>query len=449
MLDCWKKTKFSTMLHEDLTDKINEIHRNCPTLNNFCSVDYEKATDLLKKDATVTMLEVLKNIPDHDIALKAILGVGKITYPLDVAPPGLVVDGQLMGHPLSFPLLCTVNLSVYRLACIRYITSSCNMWEYEQRRSIVQIMIKNVIINGDDMLFKCLDDFYPVFKQAASDAGLKLSVGKNYLSKDCCMINSQIFKLDKQKNVMVRQGYLNLKFLKEVDDSRQDDLRSDLNSNPTQVSREINRMITLCNWTECIIPCIFQCRWIDENFALHDRKHKLSPNWFLPVHLGGYGVDIKYAPKDLKITRDQRKLARAFIKDIKLQLFIKEASINSKIKNININSFPGAFLNYKVTDKFRPLNEHETEDSDPWLGRLSLIYNMANSKEVKDSFGYKAKHFNLRTVKPFTREKVMRLFEIKLISNKSCDLPSLIPITTRRPYPIFRRLLKELPHGIL
>jgi len=74
---------------------------------------------------------------------------------------------------------------------------------------------------------------------------------------------------------------------------------------------------------------------------------------------------------------------------------------------------------------------------------------MANSKEVKDSFGYKAKHFNLRTVKPFTREKVMRLFEIKLISNKSCDLPSLIPITTRRPYPIFRRLLKELPYGIL
>jgi hypothetical protein len=375
--------------------------------------------------------------------MKALSSSGIIRYPITECPdtkvhirvpPGVVVDGQLMGHPLSFPLLCVINLSVLRCAVVRYISSSDSILQRYDRERIGKLILDNVIVNGDDMLFKCPSDFYDIFKATAADAGFQLSVGKNYLSEVMCMINSQIFKLDRSTNQMVRQGYLNQKFLVPTNDAV---------SNPTQLSKDLNKMIHLCPWTECIIPSIFLRRWMDN--PLFDRGYEVRPNWFLPIHLGGYGVDRKYAPKDNKITVTQRKLARYFMKDIDLQLFVREPELNRDIIQLTNKLVRDGLMKYQVTDLYRPMNIFETEESDPWLGRLSLMLDMANSEEIPTERYFIPSHINLRGIRPFSHDKIDRLHEIKLFSHVKTAPPPLFPITTLRPIKNFWNLMKELP----
>lgn len=446
MLDSWKNHPSSTMRDEDLTKKINKINKNCQVLEKWCSVDYEAATDLVKKDATLAAFTPLKDVPDYEIALRALTGSGKISYPAvnlpnDFnpeecvrVPEASVIDGQLMGHPLSFPLLCVLNLSVLRCAVVRYISRSRDMWQQCQREFKGQLMLRNVLVNGDDMLFKCDSDFYEIFVETAKDMGFKLSVGKNYLSTDMCMINSQVFKFNVASSSMIRQGYLNQKFLVDTNDP---------NSNPVQVSKDLNRMVNLCPWTECIIPAIFLSRW--QYNPIVDRGYEVKPNWYLPIHLGGYGVDPKFAPKSNKVTPTQRKLARYFMKDSTRQLFIREPELNKNIKHLTNKLVKDGLLRYQITDPYRPLNKNETEDADPWLARFSLMYDMSNSEEVPSQRFFRPSFINLRKIRPFTLDKIDRLREIKLISVHSAPCPPLAPITTHRPIVKFLQLAKCLP----
>lgn len=50
-------------------------------------------------------------------------------------------------------------------------------------------------------------------------------------------------------------------------------------------------------------------------------RQGFTPNWFLPVHLGGYGLDIKYADDSFKITTEQAKVAADFVMNEKRRLF--------------------------------------------------------------------------------------------------------------------------------
>jgi hypothetical protein len=51
------------MLKPDLTDRVNEIATKCAELPFWCSADYTAATDLLKKEASLEVLNSLHNLP--------------------------------------------------------------------------------------------------------------------------------------------------------------------------------------------------------------------------------------------------------------------------------------------------------------------------------------------------------------------------------------------------
>lgn len=86
-------------------------------------------------------------------------------------------NGQLMGSPLSFPILCAINFVAYRSALKQYVRDMGGDW------SKAEMLEMPVRVNGDDILFKCNDAFYHGYwKPSVAAIGFTLSPGKNYVS---------------------------------------------------------------------------------------------------------------------------------------------------------------------------------------------------------------------------------------------------------------------------
>jgi hypothetical protein len=347
LMDAWKHHYSSTMLIPDLLVRVKEMDAVSDELTHWCSVDYEAATDLLKKDAS---LSVLSGIPENKFSDLAYLSLvsGRAFY-RGKRDTVQVDEGQLMGSPLSFPLLCTINLSVYHAAILRWVKDS----NTQTRRRIAKIMWRNVLVNGDDMLFKCPKSFYNVFLSTSKEVGFKVSQGKNYISVDAGMINSKLFL--RRNGVMKEFGYLNQRIILGNNIKQGTSL-----STPTMIGKDINKMVSLCPWAKSAIPTCFE-RWGKDWLGTMYR-----PNWFLPVHLGGFGIDPKLASPNMKVTRSQRELAARFVDDPTMFLY--------RLKSLDIPTakIAGGLANWRmVPGPYVPLEHESTDNIDGWLARLA------------------------------------------------------------------------------
>ena len=98
-------------------------------------------------------------------------------------------NGQLMGSPLSFPILCAINFVAYKTALRRYVISKGGDWNK------IGNMPLPVRVNGDDILFKANLDFYENFwKPAVAAIGFTLSPGKNYIASKFLTVNSEAWR---------------------------------------------------------------------------------------------------------------------------------------------------------------------------------------------------------------------------------------------------------------
>jgi len=380
-----------------------------------------------------------------------------------------VTEGQMMGHPLSFPLLCWINLAVYRTAVKRYfqpkiaelkdlyVESAKLYWESQKSSgyctaankgrggnykhlsrsglSLEEIldsdpniricynlrnlrlkdleamkereerMINNVIVNGDDMLFKCPKDFMAVFEPTAKEVGLKLSVGKNYLSNHSCMINSQMFQ--RHGGLMTRRGYLNLKIVKGTS------LKTGhSNALPTQIGRELNQMVKHCPWTASAVPAAMF------RFQKHEQKFGSSfrPNWYLPVHLGGYGLNRALGPSEIVFTRSQRKVAACFAADPRLVL-MRRKSVPMPYKGVADSMTKWTMIPASAMDV--PNNPRLEED--PWMNKLTTAVRMSHAVAEEDDRIFLAKISKMRHFKPMSADGIERWSLVHL-------LPTVVPI---------------------
>ena len=176
LISMWKSCPLGTM-----TDHvIDQILRLCDEKGEiYFSGDYDSATDALSMKATSACLErILENIGQSKtlmgVMARKCLGAAYIHY-----PDGSVVlqtRGQLMGNPLSFVLLCIINLSTY----MRTFTIT---GRHDPR-------LKRVLINGDDILFKGKKHDGARWREAADDVGLIVNEAKTYESPRWALINS-------------------------------------------------------------------------------------------------------------------------------------------------------------------------------------------------------------------------------------------------------------------
>jgi hypothetical protein len=276
------------------------------------------------------------------------LRTGRAFYK-DLDKIAFLEEGQLMGHPLSFPLLCVINLAVYFHAIKLWYESGDFT---EDRRRKANLLRSNVLVNGDDMLFMSPPDFFPFFQKVADDAGFKLSQGKNYCSPHTCMMNSQVFTVNSDS--MKRVGYFNQKLL--CKSSLKDGESLAL---PTQISREMSKMVSLSPWVNAAVPAVLS-RW------KKDFKGWFQPNWYLPVHLGGFGMDRQFGPPNISVSRTQRSIAAQFVKDPKLALY-HMAGMTIPLKDLG-----NALANWKmVYGDYVPREGERLDVEDSWLAKLA------------------------------------------------------------------------------
>lgn len=176
------------------------------------SVDYKSATDNLNRwsthAASEAVLEFLSEYLPEDF--KTFLGGATIVYPKDKSiekyfkwtknaagqnvPPLLKesilqTNGQLMGHVLSFPLLCMINLATLQLANKRAVAEGLMSQEDSDK------VMSRVLINGDDLLFAAPAWFVAYWEKVATSLGLTTTVGKSFSSPTFAMVNNVFYSM--------------------------------------------------------------------------------------------------------------------------------------------------------------------------------------------------------------------------------------------------------------
>lgn len=154
--------------------------RNSGLYSVMVSGDYKAATDNLNpllSEAAMDEYCILARVPMED---RAVL-LGCLTrHRIEGRDQQW---GQLMGSPISFPILCIVNAAVTR-------------WVMETSYGMfLPLSLGPLRVNGDDILFCLPPGEYHSWKIAVTVAGLTPSVGKNYVSRDYAVLNSDLFLL--------------------------------------------------------------------------------------------------------------------------------------------------------------------------------------------------------------------------------------------------------------
>lgn len=332
LLSGWKDTSWSTMRHEDLTPRVARMIRKYPDLK-FISWDYKSATDLLNRKVAVT---ILKGLPSWmtDTALREALHSfskpGRMCYPevkgwedeiLAEAKEIRHSQGQLMGHPLSFPLLCVVNVVCLKQTVQDWITEATSKKERKRRKQVGHFIFRTAIINGDDICFRGNEFLFQRFQEVTKQLGLQKSIGKCYLSKSFCTINSQVFRLI--KGGITRIGYVNFNILNGSPGKER------VVATPSGCANGFNKMFTHCPEAKECLPLLFDRFKNQKNkdrviSGSHGKKwFHFRPNWFLPRELGGLGINPQCRTKKepLRPSRRQRLMMSHFIQDPSNALF--------------------------------------------------------------------------------------------------------------------------------
>nr|UYL95447.1 MAG: RNA-dependent RNA polymerase [Hulunbuir Botou tick virus 8] len=142
----------------------------------FVSGDYESATDNININVTELVLRRLFDSATHIPTRVREEALCSLRLSFETSRKkflGTLKKGQLMGSPLSFPLLCLINYLTFR---------------YAVRRDVP------VKINGDDIVFRCTPDEADRWFKQVELSGLVVSKGKTLLSSTSFSLNSTYFR---------------------------------------------------------------------------------------------------------------------------------------------------------------------------------------------------------------------------------------------------------------
>jgi hypothetical protein len=206
-----KKRQFSVIADSNKKTLAEHVqHVVCPKgwspfgLEFYVSGDFSAATDTLKREVTAAIFDQiackgvpwwmyakgLKSLTDNGIVLDSTCypkptGIYQNVTFTSMSPRQTQTNGQLMGHILSFPILCIANYCAFHISVERYMGIPCSVQEV--------LEFCPVAINGDDILFRSNDKHYAIWRKVIAEFGFKLSLGKNFAHKEFFQINSQLF----------------------------------------------------------------------------------------------------------------------------------------------------------------------------------------------------------------------------------------------------------------
>jgi hypothetical protein len=254
------------------------------------SIDYRAATDRLHLVISADILNLIlkplerfyedecdiirASLAPHRVGYRCLSRVEEMTG-VPVPPLARVwqKNGQLMGSPTSFPILCLVNYATVLLADLEFFGA-------EQAALLKDL----VLINGDDCLVHRPFAWRAVHERIAASCGLAYSAGKSYSSPFYANMNSVGFwdweGVVREVTYYPVAAVLGLGVKKGLSRCHCDD--KTIVTTAFEAMRRALAVSTRPKWT---LKCLIRHR-LDEL-----RKQSSWRNWFLPTTLGGMGVE--------------------------------------------------------------------------------------------------------------------------------------------------------------
>jgi hypothetical protein len=296
-----------TQFHLDhLTNNLSEGGRAVlDGRTSLISGDYKAATDFIDPELSCAALDriALKlGIPflEHRSLRLALSGHRIHRSSNDAGLPQKW--GQLMGSPVSFPILCIINLAATRLAMD--MGGHFGPWRSDiGGRSMRKLNEYPILINGDDVGFEATPVTYSIWKWVTAAAGLRFSLGKNYSSQDFLILNSQIFSFVPQIDFfgdrvgrLWRLHHLEVGLLygqvkgssttEREESTFVDSPFLDSARSLTQMAHDLVRPWSLCQRDRLMT------KFLEVHGSTLRTRIPDGMSWWLPRHLGGLGLPL-------------------------------------------------------------------------------------------------------------------------------------------------------------
>jgi hypothetical protein len=324
-LNAWKNDSSSTMrmTDPDYQDWVFEMAEKLSLDPNLVAVsgDYSSATDKQRiRSVSHCWFELCSQLnfhPDTYLAGNDLLLGVVMHYPTQieehkvepVIPPTKQRGGCTMGNNLSFVQLCICNRSTVlrlfpelwpiverHLGWLRRGLISCEEFKFLFGRTFSTLRD-----NGDDIAFLCPRDRYSLWVQFAADLGFELSPGKNYVSREMVMINSRVWNLNLGDEV----GYLNYKLIY---------------SNSLKGGHSHASVPEKCRSLNNLLRAVPSLRTEISSMRANSQEFLPGSHWFVPVALGGCGLDPRWSDKPVTLSLWHRRLAHASLVNPSLAL---------------------------------------------------------------------------------------------------------------------------------
>jgi hypothetical protein len=281
------------------------IREHLPRLHyQMVSADYDAATDRLKTKFSNAALHSLcccfRICPIDEYSLRSSL-TGHMVRHHHSGVRKRQQGGQLMGSPLSFPILNLVNAAITR---------------YAQEKAIGCVIPLGIghKFNGDDAGFALpTGESYDIWSKLVSRVGLIPSVGKNFISRQTIELNSTCFKLPEDWDRLDTGSSYEIPFIKL-------NLLHNRGSYKRDTSKEgLARMHgsmdkDLRGKAEALIKGFRDLEFQDllvRRFVYYSRDElsRYPPmSWWLPERLGGIGLPCP-VPKPDMVSQKHLKMA--------------------------------------------------------------------------------------------------------------------------------------------
>jgi len=392
----WKflsKFKQFALTHETLNDNhileildqeayIEKYFNGKLGFNSWVSGDYSAATDNIKSKYTVAAFECFLDKSDltevDKNILRGVIYSSKITYPKSTGIDELIQqNGQLMGSPLSFPILCAINLISYAIAFRKYMKELGCLHEVPLNRLPVKV-------NGDDILFRSNKRFYVIWQESIKEVGFSLSIGKNYIHTDILTINSTCYLF--KGNKLEKIDYINVGLL-----TGQSKLRV----------RSGKELLPLSDWYNKVLAGTDH-QLITHKYFLFYHKDRINIlteggkyNLFAPILLGGlgfinHGIENFFTDFQLKLAFFLRERYDLFqgtqsqLKKLAFRPLISSTLLSSPAveDNSQYSAFllPGDFSN----DIYEQVL-HKREMHTPFTWSSGAFFQRTNQESVEDA----------------------------------------------------------------
>jgi len=407
----------------NMVDKADNIGLK---FDSFVSGDYSAATDKLNINFTKACFEAFLKKTNYSDELKdllrAVLYEHEIHYPKKTELPSVTQrNGQLMGSPLSFPILCMCNMICYHMSLETLLGRK------------VPFSDLPVLINGDDILFPSNPELYAIWRKNVATVGFELSVGKNYVHTNVLTVNSECFVYHYGTKQFTKMKFLNCGLLtgqskkggsaSDRSDQTIDSIYNELIANSPNKLRSHNRFLF----------------YFKDIISKYTKVGSSYLNLFIDRNLGGLG----FINEDVKVnfTKTQRLLAAYLEHDIKEKLSIGSTKFSrfKVIKDVYVTTpLSKSYQKVILKSKYQPLNigDFKFKSPDPLfkgiLREQNFTKDMFNDESglTKDykvvlphiPYGKLKAVCNEKNIYPISSDSRITNWPMELISTKNHEL---------------------------